>query len=93
MAVAHTRRMHFAKKLIDETSLPMNQIAMAAGFGSVRRFNAGIRQFFHRTPPESGIWRGKRKSGRRTIMCSTSTSDHPTTGKQCLTFWVLVVPH
>ena len=52
IAVAHTRRMHFAKKLIDETGLPMNQIAMAAGFGSVRRFNAGIRTFFHRTPSQ-----------------------------------------
>lgn len=52
MAVAHTRRMHFAKKLIDETSLPMNQIADASGFGSVRRFNAGIRKFYRRTPTQ-----------------------------------------
>jgi AraC family transcriptional regulator of adaptative response / DNA-3-methyladenine glycosylase II len=49
-AVAQTRRLHFAKKLIDETSLPMNQIAVAAGFGSIRRFNAGIRKIYHRTP-------------------------------------------
>ena len=51
-AVAHTRRMHFAKKLIDETSLPMTQIALASGFGSVRRFNAGIRKVYHRTPTQ-----------------------------------------
>src|SRR5579871_2570990 len=31
--VSQTRRLHFAKKLIDETSLPMTQIALAAGFG------------------------------------------------------------
>src|SRR5882724_9658043 len=31
-AVAQTRRLHFAKKLIDETNLPMNQIALASGF-------------------------------------------------------------
>src|SRR5579864_5529709 len=43
-AVGWTRRLHFAKKLIDETSLPMNQIALASGFGSVRRFNAGFRR-------------------------------------------------
>src|SRR5215471_4135463 len=49
-AVAQTRRLHFAKKLIDETNLPMNQIALAAGFGSVRRFNAGIRNVYRRTP-------------------------------------------
>jgi AraC family transcriptional regulator, regulatory protein of adaptative response / DNA-3-methyladenine glycosylase II len=51
-AVAHTRRLHFAKKLIDETGLPMTQIALASGFGSVRRFNAGIRKVYHRTPTQ-----------------------------------------
>jgi AraC family transcriptional regulator of adaptative response / DNA-3-methyladenine glycosylase II len=50
--VAQTRRLHFAKKLIDETSLPMNQIALASGFGCVRRFNAGILTVFHRTPTQ-----------------------------------------
>jgi AraC family transcriptional regulator of adaptative response / DNA-3-methyladenine glycosylase II len=44
--------MHFAKKLIDETHLPMNQVALASGFGSVRRFNAGIHKFYHRTPTQ-----------------------------------------
>jgi AraC family transcriptional regulator of adaptative response / DNA-3-methyladenine glycosylase II len=52
MAVAQTRRLHFAKKLIDETKLPMSQIALAAGFGCVRRFNAGIRKVYHRTPTQ-----------------------------------------
>ena len=52
MAVAQTRRLHFAKKLIDETSLRMDQIALASGFGCVRRFNANIRSFYHRTPTQ-----------------------------------------
>jgi AraC family transcriptional regulator, regulatory protein of adaptative response / DNA-3-methyladenine glycosylase II len=52
IAVAHTRRLNFAKKLIDETSLPLNQIALASGFGCVRRFNAGIRAVYHRTPTQ-----------------------------------------
>ena len=43
-AVAQTRRLHFAKKLIDETTLPMSEIAIAAGFGCVRRFNARDRK-------------------------------------------------
>jgi len=30
----------------------MSQIALASGFGSVRRFNAGIRKFYHRTPTQ-----------------------------------------
>src|SRR5262249_41808575 len=51
-AVAHTRRLHFAKKLIDETTLPMNQVALASGFGCVRRFNAGFRKVYHRTPTQ-----------------------------------------
>jgi AraC family transcriptional regulator of adaptative response / DNA-3-methyladenine glycosylase II len=49
-AVAQTRRLHFAKKLIDETNLPMNEIAVAAGFGCVRRFNASIAKTYKRTP-------------------------------------------
>jgi AraC family transcriptional regulator of adaptative response / DNA-3-methyladenine glycosylase II len=52
IAVAQTRRIHFAKKLIDETRLPMSEIALAAGFGCVRRFNAGIRKVYHRTPTQ-----------------------------------------
>ena len=51
-AVAQTRRLHFAKKLIDETSLSMGEIAYASGFGSVRRFNAAIRKVYHRTPTQ-----------------------------------------
>jgi AraC family transcriptional regulator of adaptative response / DNA-3-methyladenine glycosylase II len=51
-SVAQTRRLHFAKKLIDETVLPMNEIAIAAGFGCVRRFNAAIRKTYKRTPTQ-----------------------------------------
>lgn len=48
--VARTNRLHFAKKLIDETRMPMTQVAIAAGFGCVRRFNATIRKRYKRTP-------------------------------------------
>jgi len=50
--IAQTRRLHFAKKLIDETCLPMTQIALASGFGTVRRFNAAIREVYNRTPTQ-----------------------------------------
>ncbi|MHC4925670.1 MAG: helix-turn-helix domain-containing protein [Planctomycetota bacterium] len=40
VAVAQTQRVQFAKRLLDETRLSMAQVAFAAGFGSVRRFNA-----------------------------------------------------
>jgi AraC family transcriptional regulator, regulatory protein of adaptative response / DNA-3-methyladenine glycosylase II len=52
VAVAQTRRLHFAKKLIDETTLPMHEIAIASGFGCVRRFNAAIRKTYKRTPSQ-----------------------------------------
>lgn len=38
--LAQTQRLLFAKKLLQETRLGMAEIAYAAGFGSVRRFNA-----------------------------------------------------
>jgi AraC family transcriptional regulator of adaptative response / DNA-3-methyladenine glycosylase II len=50
VAVAQTRRVHFAKKLIDETELPMTEVAMASGFGSIRRFNATFQKLYGRTP-------------------------------------------
>jgi AraC family transcriptional regulator, regulatory protein of adaptative response / DNA-3-methyladenine glycosylase II len=62
-AVAQTRRLHFAKKLIDETSLPMGQVAVAAGFGCVRRFNDTIRKVYQRTPTQ--IRRLARKTTRQ----------------------------
>ena len=51
-AVARVRRLHFVKKLIDETSLSMSHIAIAAGFGCVRRFNAAVKKTYHRTPTQ-----------------------------------------
>jgi len=38
--LAQTQRLLFAKKLLQETALPMPEVAYAAGFRSVRRFNA-----------------------------------------------------
>lgn len=49
-AIAQTRRLHFAKKLLDETNLPMTEIALSAGYGSVRRFNDHVSQVYGRTP-------------------------------------------
>src|SRR6187399_680603 len=50
IAVAQTRRVLFAKQLIHETRLPMTEVALAAGFGSVRRFNETFRTLFRRPP-------------------------------------------
>ena len=50
IAVAQTRRILFAKQLIHETSMSMAEVAMAAGFGSVRRFNETFRRLYDRPP-------------------------------------------
>lgn len=52
IAVAQTRRLHFAKRLLDETRLPITSIALAAGFGSIRRFNDVFRKTYRRPPRE-----------------------------------------
>jgi AraC family transcriptional regulator, regulatory protein of adaptative response / DNA-3-methyladenine glycosylase II len=68
IAVAQTRRVLFAKQLIHETKMPITEVALAAGFGSIRRFNEIFLRLFHRPPnalrrkpssssvsPESGV--------------------------------------
>jgi AraC family transcriptional regulator of adaptative response / DNA-3-methyladenine glycosylase II len=50
VAVAQTRRVLFAKQLIHETQMPMAEIALASGFGSVRRFNETFQRLFRRPP-------------------------------------------
>jgi AraC family transcriptional regulator of adaptative response / DNA-3-methyladenine glycosylase II len=52
IAVAQTRRLHFAKRLLDDTSLPITEIALAAGFGSLRRFNSAFLDTYGRAPRE-----------------------------------------
>jgi len=50
IAVAQTRRVLFAKQLIQETRMPMAEVALASGFGSLRRFNETFRELFRRPP-------------------------------------------
>jgi AraC family transcriptional regulator of adaptative response / DNA-3-methyladenine glycosylase II len=52
LSVAHTQRLHFAKRLIDQTNLPMSEICIAAGYGSTRRFNDAFRKTYARAPRE-----------------------------------------
>ncbi|MBX9614606.1 MAG: helix-turn-helix domain-containing protein [Caulobacteraceae bacterium] len=50
VSVAQTRRVLLAKALIHETDLSMAQVALAAGFGSVRRFNETFQALYGRAP-------------------------------------------
>lgn len=58
-AVAQTARVQRAKRLLTDTNLKMTEIAMAAGFGSLRRFNAAFADVYGRPP--SAIRRGPQK--------------------------------
>ncbi len=50
VAVAQTRRVLLAKQLLHETRLPMAEVALAAGFGSIRRFNETFQALYGRPP-------------------------------------------
>jgi AraC family transcriptional regulator of adaptative response / DNA-3-methyladenine glycosylase II len=62
--LAQSKRIGLAKQLLQDTALPIAEIAFASGFRSVRRFNALFRDRFGRPPsqvrkthgaPEGGI--------------------------------------
>jgi AraC family transcriptional regulator, regulatory protein of adaptative response / DNA-3-methyladenine glycosylase II len=57
VTVAQTRRILLAKQLIHQTNLSLTEIALASGFGSVRRFDETFQQLYNRPPSE--LRRGK----------------------------------
>lgn len=59
--LARTRRAQVARMLIEETGLPLAQVAFAAGFGSVRQFNEVMRA--HVGVPPSALRRGRDDQG------------------------------
>src|SRR3954452_3550348 len=59
MALARAQRAQTARALIETTDLSFTDVAFAAGFASVRQFNATVRAVFARTPSEL-----RRASGR-----------------------------
>src|SRR6267378_2134207 len=52
ITVAQTRRILLAKQLIHQTNLSMIEVALASGFGSVRRFNETFQHLYNRPPKE-----------------------------------------
>ena len=52
LAVARAQRAHTARMLVETTTLPLTDVAFAAGFGSVRQFNDTIREVFATSPTE-----------------------------------------
>ncbi len=50
--VAKTARVQRAKRLLDYTELPTTEVALRAGFRSLRRFNAVFFEVYNRSPTE-----------------------------------------
>ncbi|ASR43900.1 DNA methylase [Xanthomonas citri pv. mangiferaeindicae] len=50
IGVRGTRRLLFAKQLLTETALPITEVALAAGFASLRRFNTAFREAYRMAP-------------------------------------------
>ncbi len=50
--IASTRRVHFARNLLDQTDLPITRIASFSGFKGIRQFNHAMRATFDMSPSE-----------------------------------------
>jgi AraC family transcriptional regulator of adaptative response / DNA-3-methyladenine glycosylase II len=68
LALARAQRAQTARVLIETTSLPMIEVAMAAGFASVRTFNETVQQVFALSPSEL---RARVAPGRRPVAPGT----------------------
>ena len=62
--VAATRRLLFAKQLLAETRLPITAVAAAAGYASLRRFNAAFVDAYAKPPREFRRGQGHVHDGR-----------------------------
>ena len=58
--LARSHRTHFARRLLEDTDLPVTDIAWASGFGSLRQLNRASQQVFHAPPTEL---RARRRRG------------------------------
>ena len=84
--VAQTRRLHFAKKLVDETDLPFSEICFASGFGSIRRFNAVFYATYQRSPKELRQRQKKSKGLADKPLCITLSYRPPFDWRSMLAF-------
>lgn len=50
--IATTHRVHFARNLIEQTDMPMAEIALNAGFSSLRQFNHAMRTIAGQSPSD-----------------------------------------
>jgi AraC family transcriptional regulator, regulatory protein of adaptative response / DNA-3-methyladenine glycosylase II len=62
--LARSARVHFARRLLDDTDLSVTEVALAAGFGSLRQFNRACREVFHESPR---LLRARRRKADRLV--------------------------
>ena len=62
-AVARARRAHLARRLLDESDLPMTEVAAAAGYASLRQFNHDLRQRYGAAPGSLRARQAPRQEG------------------------------
>jgi len=67
LAIARAQRAQTARILVETTALPLSEIAFAAGFTSIRQFNATIREVFAVTPTQLREVRGQRAAPTRRL--------------------------
>jgi AraC family transcriptional regulator of adaptative response / DNA-3-methyladenine glycosylase II len=77
LSVARTRRTHFARRLIDQTRLPMSQVAFASGFSSIRQFNDAVKSVFGRTPTELRAERSAASRDQSGLLCLRLSHRNP----------------
>ncbi|TDU80739.1 DNA-3-methyladenine glycosylase II [Prosthecobacter fusiformis] len=63
LQVIQTQRLLLAKQLLQETSQPISEIALAAGFRSLRTFNALFKERYHLAPSACRRSTSKPKTG------------------------------
>jgi AraC family transcriptional regulator of adaptative response / DNA-3-methyladenine glycosylase II len=64
LALARAQRAHTARLLIETTDLGLADVAFAAGFSSVRQFNATVREVYAATPSQLRASRRADRAGR-----------------------------
>lgn len=68
ISVAQTRRVLFAKQLVHDTQMPVKEIAAAAGFSSLRRFNDVFLTSFLQPPRSLRGTRAAKQAGREVVL-------------------------
>ena len=68
LALARAQRAQTARQLLEGTALPVADVALAAGFGSVRQFNDTVRAVFACTPSQLRAGARTRPAAGRVVL-------------------------